>query len=233
MQFFLLGDLRTDDPTYAAYGHSIKPEHIGDAPRCPLCNQYVGMLAWLPPYNAEIVVHGRKLGDIIECSGNDLLVSAHFRDAWLTEGFRGIDVFSPLERLRIRPARLGRKPVTYFHVEPRLFGTQIDLARSLIEYDRPITCSKCGSGGIDSVRGFAIDEKSWTGEDLFFPWGMSGRLIVTDRVRQMRDKYGLTNMNLVPVEEVLIDPYRRWTPVDHSPDDPDEELIPPDSSSTN
>ena len=212
MQFYVMNNLMFHDWTYKSYASGMKPEHIGDAPRCPACQACIGMLPWLPPYRAEIVVQGRLLGDVVNVIATGLLVSDRFRSAWEAEGLRGIDEFSPLERLRVRPARFGRRPLTYFHITPRYFGTQVDLSRSLIEYDRPVTCNKCKSGDVDSVRGFAIDEASWSGEDLYLAWGMSGEIIVSDRVRQLRDTYELTNVNLSPVEEYLLDLQKRWTP---------------------
>jgi len=183
------------------------------------------MLPWLPPYRAELQAFGKALGDIAFGPGNELLVSDRFRTAWEGANLRGLE-FTPLERLRVRPARLGKKTPTYFHTLPQLHGTQVDLERSLIEYDRPITCNKCKSGGAQTVRGFVIDESSWTGEDMFYPWGLSGSIVVTDRVRQLRDDYGLTNVNLTPVEEYFWDPLNKWTPVDYSRDEvavPDED----------
>lgn len=211
MQFFVLGDLRTKDRNYDADASRMKPTDVGEGPKCPVCGRHVGMLQWLPPYHVEIIVHGRMPGDVVECSNNSRLVSDRFRLAWLAEGLRGIKEFSPLARLRVRPARLGRQPFTYFHIAPQRFGTRIDRAHSLIEFDRPITCDHCIDADADTVRGFAIDESSWTGEDLFMPWGRPS-IVVTDRVRQLRDKYGLTNMNMTPVEEYLWDPLKRWTP---------------------
>lgn len=234
MQFFVLGDLRSRDRIYDSHAGSTKPANVGDAPRCPECNEYIGSLPWLPPYNAEIIVYGRKLGDVIECGGDDLLVSGRFRDAWMATELHGIDIFSSVERLRIRPARLGKKPASYFHIAPRLFDVQVDLDHSLIEYSRPVTCLKCKSGGLESVRGFALDESTWHGEDIFLAWGLPGLIIVSDRVRELRDKHGLTNLNLIRVEEYFWDSYRRWTPVDYSPDDvPTDEYVAPDPSSTN
>ena len=211
MRFFVLRELRSINWTYYAWVRALEPKNQGSAPECPECGSCVGMLPWLPPYHAEIIVHGKKLGDVIEAGGSSLLVSERFRSAWETEGLRGIETFSPLERIRVRPARLGKKTPTYFHVAAQHFGTQVDVERSLIEYDRPITCQKCKSGDANTIRGFSIDESSWTGEDFFYAWGVSP-LIVSDRVREMRDKYGLTNMNMTPVEEYLWDPFHQWTP---------------------
>ena len=167
MQFYVLGDLRTDDWTYNAHASGIKEKNQGDAPRCPTCGQYIGMLPWLPPYHAEILVYGSKLGDVVNCGGESRLVSNRFRQAWQDEGLRGIEEFSPLARLRIRPARLGRRPLTYFHVNAQHYGARVDLEHSLIEYHRPMTCNDCMDADVETVRGFAIDEASWTGEDLF------------------------------------------------------------------
>ena len=224
MRFYVLGDRRTDEWTYEASAGRMNPTTVGDAPECAACHGLVGMLPWLAPYHVEIIVHGSKLGDLIKGSGMSLLVSDGFRKAWENEGLQGITEFSPLTRLRIRPARLGRQPHTYFHITPQHFKTRVDLARSLMEFERPITCYVCINSAAESIRGFTIDESSWSGEDLFIAWGIFGSVIVTDRVRQMRDKYGLTNMNMTPVEEYLSDPYKLWTPVDYSRDEPPPEV---------
>lgn len=224
MRFFVLGDLRTKDWTYDAWVRALKPKNQGSAPVCPICGLYVGMLPWLPPYHAEIIVHGKKLGDVIYPGGSSLVVSERFRNAWENEGLRGINEFSPLERIRIRPGRLDKRTPVYFHIARRHFGTRVDDEHSHIEYARPTSCPKCKGADVDIVRGFAIDESSWTGEDLFYAWGADSSIIVTDRVREMRDKYGLTNMNMTPVEEYLWDPLNQWTPVDYSPDEPPPEV---------
>jgi len=126
----------------------------------------------------------------------------------------------------LTPTRLSRRPLTYFHVTRQYCGTQVDYERSLFDYTRGGTCNHCHSGIIECVRGLFIDESSWTGEDMFIAWGKPGSIIVTDRVRQMRDKYSLTNMNLTPTEEYLWDPLYKWTPIDYSRDEiavPDED----------
>ncbi len=234
MQFYVLEQSSFfDDGTYATHAYCLAPDVTGDAQRCPNCNLFVSSLPWLPPYHAEVLAYGRAFGDVAFAAGDSLLVSNRFRQAWLDAHLVGLDVFSPIERIRVRPVRLKKHVPTYFQVAPRLFDVQVDLDHSLIEYSRPVTCLKCKSGGLESVRGFLLDESTWHGEDMFFAWGLPGLFIVSERVRELRDKHGLTNLNLIPTENYFWDTYRRWTPVDHSPDDPEEELIPPDSSSTN
>jgi hypothetical protein len=213
----------THDTTF----DEMEPIHRGeveDCRTCPTCGRHVGSLPWLPPFRAAVIAHGRELGDVA-FFGMDILVSEKFRLAWTEAQLKGIEAFQPLERVRVRPARLGRKTVVYYHVETRRFGARVDLKRSLIEYDKPFSCMMCMDAGVDSVRGFKIDESSWTGEDIFIPWGKSGSVIVTDRVRQLRDDYDLKNVTLTPTEEYFLDFYKRWTPIDYSRDDvatPDE-----------
>jgi hypothetical protein len=55
------------------------------------------------------------------------------------------------------------------------------------------------------VKSFAIEEGTWTGEDLFRPWGY-GAEVVTDRVRQLADDYDLKNVELTPIEEYVFPP---------------------------
>jgi len=220
MQFYDL-ELEIGSPHDTTFDE-MEPRHIGeiaDCQTCPACGEAVGSLPWLPPYRATIVAHRGELGDVA-FSGMDILVSEKFRQAWTEAQLKGIDTFHPLERVRVRPARLGRKTVTYYYVKTRRFGARVDLGRSLIEYNAPFTCMTClHPAGVDSVRGFAIDEQSWTGEDIFIPWGKSGSVIVTDRVRQLRDEYGLKNVTLIPTEEYFLDFYNRWSVIDYSRDD--------------
>jgi hypothetical protein len=179
----------------------------------------MGGLPWLPPFRATVRAYGKELGDVA-FNGLNILVSEKFRVAWTDAQLKGIDMFHPLERIRVRPARLGKKTPTYFLVQPRRFGTRIDLDRSRIEYNRPFSCMMCLEAGINNVRRLSIDESSWTGEDIFIAWGKPGSIIVTDRVRQLRDDHDLKNVTLTPVEKFVWDPLKRWTPIDYSRDEP-------------
>ena len=236
MQFYVM-DLEVGSP-YETWCDTMEPIHRGtvdDRPKCPVCSRGVGSLPWLPPFRATVRAYGKQPGDVA-FDGLDILVSDKFRLAWTDAQLKGIDTFHPLERIRVRPARLGRKIPAYFYVRAQRFGTRVDLIRSLIEYDSPFSCMTCLAAGVDTVRGFAIDESSWTGEDIFIPWGKPGSIIVTDRVRQLRDDYDLKNVTLTPVDKYVWDPLNRWTPVDYSRDEPPpetEEVVDDDNASLN
>lgn len=212
MQFYLLTQAQIGDWTYYTNAYSMEPDIVGEARRCPNCDMFVSSLPWLPPHHAEVLTRGREFGDIAYAAGHSLLVSDRFRRAWVDAQLVGIDVFDPIQRIRVRPARLKKKAPTYFHIAPQLFDAQIDLEHSRIEYNGLISCDKCKGADVGTARGFAIDEKTWRGEDIFMVWGIYGRIVVSDRVRELRDKHGLTNVNLTPIEDYLWDPEKRWTP---------------------
>lgn len=224
MQFYVM-DFEVGAP-YETWCDSMEPVHIGtsdDCAKCPKCGASVSMLPWLPPFRASLRAYGKQLGDVTFQS-TEIVVSEKFRQVWTEARLKGIDTFHPLERIRVRPARLGRKTPTYFLARLKQFGTRVDLNRSLIEYNGPFACTYCLEANVDSIRGFAIDEASWTGEDIFYAWGMPGSIIVTDRVRQLRDDHDLKNIRLTPVEKFVWDPLKRWTPVDYSRDESPPEV---------
>ncbi len=68
------------------------------------------MKPWLPPYRAELVLHGEELGDFIDAGGYDLLVSERFAQAFQEEGLTGLEGFHPVELVRVRRKRRGPKP---------------------------------------------------------------------------------------------------------------------------
>ncbi len=192
--------------------HRMKPDLEGDAPTCPVCGTYAGAIEWLPPFRATLIASFGKLGDLTSRRCNSYLVSERFRQAWEERKLQGIAEFTPLERLRVRPARLAKPGLTYYVITPPR-GPRVDFARSHIEYEGIMTCNYCQSvPGEKTVRGFTIEPASWNGEDMFRPWGMTGTLVVTDRVRQLRDDYDLKNVELTPVEEYVF-------PRDHGVDE--------------
>lgn len=222
MQFYVM-EREVGDPneTWCSY---LQPENKGDAPNCPSCNRAIGAIPTLPPYGIELKAHGREVGDVAFCPGNGVVVSARFREGWDRSRLRGLD-FVPVQRIRVRPARLGKRSHTYFHVLPQRFGTRVDLSHSRVDTEDVTLCNQCLFGGlIRSIRGLRIDESSWTGEDLFYAWGLPGTIIVTDRVRQLRDEHDLKNMTLIPTEEFFWDPYHRWSVTDYSRDEPPPEV---------
>src|SRR5580693_2923927 len=74
----------------------LKPETLGEAPRCAACGKFTGMLPILPPIRVELELWGRRFGDIVFGPGNERLVTQRFRDAFLQAGLTGLSSFVPV-----------------------------------------------------------------------------------------------------------------------------------------
>jgi hypothetical protein len=64
----------------------------GDAPKCPICERFVGMLEALPPYRVHMETWGEGFGDLAFWM-TDFLVSEAFRTAFLEADLKGLSQF--------------------------------------------------------------------------------------------------------------------------------------------
>jgi hypothetical protein len=190
----------------------LAPVHLGDAPRCFTCDWLLGPKPWLPPYRAVVRGHGRYLGDIAFGVGSSLLVSGAFRRAWESENLRGLSQFATLDEQRIRPPRLAREAPSFFRVLVAYGRAAVDEGRSLLERSGTKSCERCGNGAVlKSVRGFSIADDTWSGEDMFYAWGLPGTVIVSDRFKQLAERHTLRNVHVTAIEEYVWDPLRAST----------------------
>jgi hypothetical protein len=183
---------------------------LGEAPKCPSCGTFVGMKPWLAPYRARIAAHGGAIGDIAIGVGGDLLVSEAFRRGWAERQLLGVEKFDPVDIVGVRPRRLASTTPTFHHLWVHRDRTSIDLRRSMLDLRREPTCSQCLGGGlIYGMHGFAIDEATWTGDDMFRPNGLADQIVVTERVRELADSLTLRNFNFTRVEDFMWEPTGR------------------------
>lgn len=195
----------------------VKPVNLGDAPRCSLCNKIIGMLTWLPPYRVELELHGRAPGDFVDGPGGSFLISERMADAFRQEGLTGLLGFDPVEVVHVRRKHRGPKLEAiprYFVVTPCRSQSAVDVARSRLRYDKPVTCSECRSSGLDSVHGFVLEPGSWQGEDVFRARGLAGKIIASERFADFVKRHDLTNMKLIPADEYVSDILRLGPPSD-------------------
>jgi len=189
-----------------------------DAPRCPRCGDFVGMLIWLPPYRVKLGLHGEEPGDFIQSNGAgpDIIVSERFANAFRGAGLTGLHGFDPVEVMRVQRQRGSpkRKPFTlqsYFAVTVTFGSALVNEARSHILRSRPFDCDYCRAIGTDGVNSFILEPESWNGDDVFYPRGLVGTLVVSERFARLVTEHGLTNMDLIPTERYVWDPLRRFT----------------------
>lgn len=217
-RFFVLKDdvLGPHDTQF----RDVTPVNLGDAPLCPRCNSALGSRTWQPPYRVELEVHGQSLGDFVRGAGSSRLVSERMAEAFQTEGLTGLLGFHPVEVVRVRKKHRSKAPGAmpgYRVVNVSFFGTSVvDVGRSRLRYDKPVTCPECRSAGLESAHGFRLEPGTWQGEDVFRARGLPGIIIVSERFAQFVQRHGLTNMKLIPAEEYVWDPLGKGRPAERS-----------------
>jgi len=189
--------------------------NVGPALRCPQCGETIGMLTWQPPYQGEMGLYGKEFGDLMEESSGGLLITERFAEAFKAEGLTGLSGFQPVEILRVRRKRRGPKPgppPRYFYVTPAYGQTALDMERSRLRLSKPFECSWCRDTGVDAIDGLALEEGSWSGEDVFRPRGLWGIILVSERFVRFAGKHALSHIAWVPIDKYVWDPLRVFYP---------------------
>lgn len=207
MQFFLLHKMVGS--AYDTEYETTDTASFGEAPKCPACHVgHIGMRAWLPPFQVTLHIWGHAVGDIA-FAGWDLLVSDRFRKVWQADGLHGVDVFDPVEIVRVKPQKFSRSLPQFFRVTPRWGSTTLDFKRSHIDRPRAPMCLVCGRGAInDTIRGLSVAEETWNGDDILRPLGMTNLIMASHRFKAMVGAYELKNANLTPIERYFWPPSR-------------------------
>ena len=194
---------------YDADVDTVEPINRTQGVHCPRCGVGIGMRTWLPPYRCDLLLHGEELGDFLQGSGDDLLVSERFVRAFRDEGLTGLDGFHPVEVRRVRGKRRGSKSSEFprFLFVTACFGRgALDLKRSRIRFPAPPSCPECLSVHLDTIHGFSLEPGTWQQEDIFRPRGLHGWLTVSERFARFVERHGFTNLRLTPSEEYIWEP---------------------------
>jgi len=204
MRFFVLEQPRGVGPYTTDY-YDWEPVHLGEAPRCPSCGRFVGLLPWLPPYSAEIEVLGKEFGDIAFGPGCDLLVSARFTNLVREHCLRGFTDFEPVHIVRVRYRRRAHYQQvvpSYYHVNVRCTAAAVNQEASGLQWKRAVACSDCRQGDhLIRWKRLVLEEGTWSGEDVFEARGLPASYLVTERFKAICEKAGITNVSFVPAEE--------------------------------
>lgn len=208
MRFYLLREVV--GTSHETEFETAAPTRLGEADRCPVCGLgFVSMKPWLPPYRAKLHTWGKAIGDVAFGPGNELLVSERFRRGWLDHGLKGLDTFDAVEIVRVTPRKLAGAALAFFCILPRIGSTSLDFERSRIERTGNPACLSCGRDSVKTtIDGVAIAADTWGGEDIFRPLGLTGSITVSERFHDMVTAHGLTNANMIPVEQYIWPPSR-------------------------
>lgn len=193
------------------YDDSVVP---GDAPKCPKCGSFVGMLESIPPYSVHLETWGEGFGDLCFWM-NDFLASPRFRDEYNKSGLKGLSEFKRVTVLSHKKyAFIDERPPEYFRTIPKVGAARIDPIASAIEWrdsKRP-TCELClaGAGVLERWHHVVVDESSWSGEDIFYAYGLTGTLLVSSRFYEWANGHHFRNLAMKLSTESSHDFYP-WT----------------------
>src|SRR5690242_12071686 len=128
MQFYVLAHPTTKESNLRTDFFKGDLTNVGPAPTCPVCGAAIGMLTALSPRRVELELWGRDFGDLAFGSGNDVLVSERFRDAFLRSGLTGFSGFVPAEIVKVvaRLRKIAKPPPRYFVAAPGRSRAAVD-----------------------------------------------------------------------------------------------------------
>ena len=174
--FYVLDEPAPESPEDKMGGTNALSEEgfkVGDAPKCPRCGRFIGMLTWLPPFRVEIETWGREFGDMVKAGAYDFLVSHRFKRLYESHRLKGLVGFEPVEITKVKRHQKSSAAVPeYFKVSVVSSQTSIDQEGSGFEWqgDEPI-CPEClwpqTSCTLRGYKGIVIKSGTWTGEDIF------------------------------------------------------------------
>ena len=210
--FFLLSIGMFAQYKYAWFEPFGKAKYTRDNPRCPKCGRGLGGLIWQPPYNVALK-QPRNIGDFIDGPGGcDFLVSNRFLELYKKEKLSGIDKIIP-----INVSRMGTTKKTKTLTAPRIFGlylrhtlTQVihnEMGVTWASNPDPDYCRLCGPGGgggfgiMKSREKIVVDNKTWTGDDIFYAINLPGEILLSEKATHIILNNNLTNVTITSCEE--------------------------------
>lgn len=219
MRFYVLESEGGRFGTKWAYADVLDPQNTEDiGPRCPVCGKTVGSLVWLPPHRIKLSsAKPRKWGDFLWGAGFSLMVSERFKNIYEEERLQGIVHFgSSPEIVRMgtkKTADLAPQPPTYCLVQINWDGAAMDERASgvVAQYPQKPECPYCRQSGRGRLRqkGIILEVGSWRGDDIFHARGAAG-ILVSERFKEIAERYQLRNVHLIPAERYAYEHPGRW-----------------------
>jgi len=228
MKFFVLDRPETgtaqDGEEYTC-ASAAEGARYGEAPTCPACGKYVGMLQWLPPYRIELDTWGRHYADVIIPAGNgDLIISERFLDIYRSHGLTGLSEIQPVEVVRMLHRRKKPKEERpeYYKANVAHSETTVDEEASGMQWrpsqdDDPeqewglgeLECPLClrRKGQFVRQSRVVIKPETWTGEDIFEPRGGGAKCVVSSKFKEVCKANDIRGVRFIPAEQYERDSY--------------------------
>lgn len=211
MNFYALGDLNRPKGPADTEWLPVEGAATDDAPRCPICGSFIGPRPLLPIVDIELKAWGHEWGDLAFGVGDELLMSERAMEIMLAAGIKGLEGFLPTRTVRATAKIRGiAAPPQYVAARLNRGCATVDERRSGMVRKGPTTCYYCRTGGvIQKYDGIFIEDTSWKGCDIFYPWGMPGTILVSERFRALCQNASISNSDVIPAENCKFDFYRK------------------------
>jgi hypothetical protein len=216
MKFYVLQNPKVERGDAVTDFLHVEASRVGDAPRCPVCGEYIGPFQLLPPIRLELKAWGSRWGDVAFGVGDQILISNTLKDMFVEADLVGLARLDPVEIVKIsrRKTRVGSPP-DYLLASIRRGRALVDESASGLERDEPSTCEECRTGGIiKRTKRIVLDANTWSGEDIFYTRNLRGTILASERFKRLCDDHDLANCCLVEAEDFHFDfyPQERPTP---------------------
>lgn len=181
---------------------------MGDAPRCPVCDKYVGLRPLIPPVKVELEGWGTLWGDIAFGPADQVLISGRLKKAFMDAGLSGFTRFDPVvaAKTKRRRALISGSPPEYWLGTVARSRAMLDDSASGLEREDGIVCPECGLAGVNKrLRRVVLRSNTWSSEDVFFARGFPGTILVSERFKSLSERGELTNCSLIDAEKFGFD----------------------------
>lgn len=210
MRFYVLVNPDPDQGRAVTDFLYVEPVRQGEAPKCPVCGNYVGMIPTLPPIRVELETWGDIFGDLAFGPGVEILVSGRFLALFKSSGLSGLIQIGPAEVVKLtshRQLAAGEVP-QYIGCRPVQSRAAIDELASALVRDGSWRCEACRVGGIvKRAKRIVLEPNSWSGEDIFTARGLPGTCLVSERFKNMCEQGGFSNCFFVEAQKFAFDFY--------------------------
>lgn len=219
MKFYKIEVGSLNQYKYAWYELTDNANISNDHPKCPQCGRAVGNHYWLPPFEV-IIKQPHNIGDFLSGFGCDLMVSEKFKRKYEESELTGVVNFYP-----ITIKKMGTTKKSNELIKPLLFGTNVKRTFTRVIYEEMAVtwgnppsnnyckfCGPGGGGGAGIYYGYeriVVDEKTWSGEDIFFCINMPGNVLLSERAAKFIVENNFTNCEITPCSEAKFSYFSR------------------------
>lgn len=200
MDFYVIDkSSRYEDDKYA-FGEHID-QKTGDFEVCEECKLPVGMREWVSP--RKVKLSKPSFGDFVFGTFATFLCSERFKVEYEKSGLKGIVEFQDVDTVKVKNSRKEKvQPPKYYHVKIKRGGARIDEIKSnLIREPGEELCQICKVGTIKSFEAVYIENNTWNGDDIFYPTGLPGKIITSQKFYDFIKQNNFTSISLIPAKE--------------------------------